>query len=167
MKRSAMSEPDGAFMRLTTFTDYCLRVLIHVGAKDGQLSTIDEIAEGYGISRNHLMKVVARLAQLGFLSTVRGKKGGMRLATNPATIRIGSVVRATEEDLSLVDCFQAGGGNCRIEPACKLKHALGEALEAFLHVLDGYTLADLVEPRSQLLALLHLPSSADALGAVR
>lgn len=154
-------------MRLTTFTDYCLRVLIHVGAKDGGLATIDEIAESYGISRNHLMKVVSRLAQLGYLRTVRGKNGGMRLARDPRTIRIGSIVRSTEDDLSLVDCFQAGGGNCRIEPACILKQALGEALEAFLGVLDGYTLADLLEPRSHLLALLRVRPPSDVVGRLQ
>lgn len=145
-------------MRLTTFTDYCLRVLIYVGANREGLATIDEIADGYGISRNHLMKVVSRLGQLGYLATVRGKKGGMRLARDPAAINIGLVVRSTEEDLSLVDCFQSTGGNCRIEPACVLKQALGEALEAFLSVLDAYTLADLLEPRPALLTLLRISS---------
>lgn len=153
-------------MRLTTFTDYCLRVLIQVGAKDGGLATIDEISASYGISRNHLMKVVARLAQLGYLRTVRGKNGGMRLARDPRTMRIGSIVRSIEEDLALVECFQSGG-NCSIEPACVLKQALGEALEAFLRVLDGYTLADLLEPRSQLLALLRVRPLPDAVGTLQ
>lgn len=143
-------------MRLTTFTDYCLRVLIYVGTKRDGLATIDEISEGYGISRNHLMKVVSRLGQLGYLTTVRGKNGGMRLARDPERIIVGTVVRLTEEDLSLVDCFQTGGGHCRIEPVCVLRQALGEALEAFLSVLEGYTLADLLEPRSELHALLRV-----------
>lgn len=147
-------------MRLTTFTDYCLRVLIYVGTKRDGLATIDEISASYGISRNHLMKVVSRLGQLGYLATVRGKNGGMRLARDPERIIVGTVVRLTEEDLSLVDCFQAGGSHCRIEPVCVLRQALGEALEAFLSVLDRYTLADLLEPRSELYALLGVPVPA-------
>jgi Rrf2 family nitric oxide-sensitive transcriptional repressor len=145
-------------MRLTAFTDYCLRVLMHVGAAPDTLVTIDEVAESYGISRNHLMKVVFRLGQLGYLETVRGKGGGMRLAKEPEQINIGKLVRETEEDLSLVECFLGREQQCRIASVCILRGALGEALDAFLGVLDGYTLADLLRPKRRLAQLLHIPA---------
>jgi Rrf2 family nitric oxide-sensitive transcriptional repressor len=143
-------------MRLTTFTDYCLRVLMHVGAAPDALVTIDEIAGSYGISRNHLMKVVFRLSQLGYLATVRGKGGGMRLAKAPDQINIGRLVRQTEEDLSLVECFVGREQQCRIASVCVLRNALGEALNAFLDVLDGYTLADLLKPKRRIAQLLDI-----------
>lgn len=149
-------------MRLTTFTDYCLRVLMYAGTKGDELATIDEIAASFDISRNHLMKVVFRLGQLGYLTTVRGKGGGMRLARDPAEINLGRLVRETEEDMALVECFDGPPGACRIEPACVLRKALGEALEAFLAVLDDYTLADLLAPRSALATLLAMPSRLGA-----
>ncbi len=145
-------------MRLNTFTDYCLRVLMYAGAKGGALATIDEIAAAYGISRNHLMKVVLRLGQRGYLDTVRGKRGGLRLARAPAAINLGELVRETEQDLALVECFQGGARLCAVEPACVLKKVLGEALGAFLAVLDGYTLADLLVPRRRLASLLGIPA---------
>lgn len=145
-------------MRLTTFSDYCLRVLMFVGAKGDGLTTIDEIADGYGISRNHLMKVVFRLGQLGYLQTVRGKGGGMRLARDPKRINIGALIRETEEDLSLVQCFQAKGGLCAVEPACVLKSVLTHALHEFLKVLDDHTLADLLVPKKRLGRLLSIQS---------
>lgn len=133
-------------MRLTTFSDYALRVLIYLGAAPGQLATIDEIAAAYGVSANHLMKVVHQLGRLGYLETVRGKGGGMRLARAPADIVVGEVIRATEEGFDLVECFGEGEPNCVIARSCALKGALGEALAAFLNVLNGYTLADLIVP---------------------
>lgn len=142
-------------MRLTTFSDYCLRVLMYVGTKQENLATIDEVAQAYGISRNHLMKVVYRLGQLGYLQTVRGKKGGFRLARHPGQINLGAVIRETEEDLSIVECFQARG-QCAIEPACILKVALSRALKEFLNVLDDYTLEDLIAPRRRLAKLLSI-----------
>lgn len=141
-------------VRLTNFSDYSLRVLMFAGTKSDGLSTIDEISQSYGISRNHLMKVVHRLGQLGYLATVRGRGGGFRLARDPAQINLGRLIRETEEDLALVECFQQGGTACAIEPACLLKAILGEALEAFLAVLDGYTLADLLKSQAGLKRLL-------------
>lgn len=143
-------------MRLTSFTDYCLRVLIYVGSKEEGLSTITEISQSYSISRNHLMKVVHRLGQLGYLETVRGKNGGLRLGRRAEDVRLGILVRQTEEDWALVECFQPGNRNCRIGPACILQEALDEALKAFLETLDRYTLADLLEPRKELSRLLGL-----------
>ncbi|HMM15458.1 MAG TPA: Rrf2 family transcriptional regulator [Parvibaculum sp.] len=145
-------------MRLTTFTDYCLRVLTYVGMKDEKVATIEEVSRHYGISRNHVMKVVLRLSQLGYLATSRGKGGGMRLAMEPAKINIGVLVRQMEDDIILVECFQGDGCTCRIAPACVLRTALHEALDAFLAVLDSYTLADLLQPRAKLAKLLSLPA---------
>ena len=147
-------------MRLNTFTDYCLRALMYVGAKGGGLATIDEIAAAYGISRNHLMKVVLRLGRLGYLETVRGKGGGMRLAKPAAAINLGRLVRETEQDLAVVACLEGRERVCAIQPACLLKGVLSDAVAAFLSVLDRYTLADLIAPRKRLAALLALPGAA-------
>lgn len=144
-------------MRLTAFTDYCLRVLIYVGSKGDELSTISEISDSYAISRNHLMKVVHRLGQLGYLTTVRGKNGGLRLGRDPAEIRLGDLIRKTEEDWALVECFEPGNRNCMIGAACVLRGAFGEALAAFLDKLDEYTLEDLLGPHDDLVRLLKIP----------
>ena len=133
-------------MRLTTFSDYAFRVLIYLGSAPQGLATIADIAAAYAISENHLMKVVHQLARLGYIETVRGKGGGMRLARPAAEIKVGEVLRATEDGFDLVDCMGEGESDCRIVRACALKGALGEAVGAFLQVLDGYTLADLVRP---------------------
>jgi len=146
-------------MRLTAFTDYCLRALIFVALKGDELATIDEIAERYRINRNHLVKVVFRLSQLGYLRTLRGKGGGIRLADDPAKLNLGRLVRQTEQDFSLVECFRERDCQCAIETACVLKSALRVALEAFFAVLDGYTLADLIRPSRSLARLLSLPAT--------
>ncbi len=147
-------------MRLTTFSDYSLRVLIYLGTAPGRLATIEQIATAYGISGNHLMKVVHQLAQHRYIETVRGKGGGMRLARVPEAINVGQVVRATEDSLALVECFEGGASDCRIERACVLKQALGQALDAFLGVLDRYTLADLIGPAQPLARSLGMPVPA-------
>jgi Rrf2 family nitric oxide-sensitive transcriptional repressor len=119
------------------------------------------MASSYGISRNHLMKVVYELGLAGYVVTVRGKNGGLRLARPPQDIVLGEVVRRTEPDMALVPCFEPIGAPCAITPACILRRALHEARSAFLKVLDGYTLADLVKNRTMLSALLarDLPPS--------
>ena len=150
-------------MRLTLWTDYALRTLIFVGAKSGRLATIAEIAQSFDISKAHLMKVVNRLGQQGYLDTVRGKGGGIRLARSPAEIRVGAVVRETEEDLAVMGCL-AETGFCRIEGCCVLRRALREATLAFLQTLDGYTLADLLEPTAQLVASLGLGPELQPVG---
>jgi Rrf2 family nitric oxide-sensitive transcriptional repressor len=146
-------------MRLTAFSDYSLRVLIYLGSAPDRLATIEQIAAAYGISGNHLMKVVHRLAQRGYIETVRGKGGGMRLARAPEAINVGEVVRATEDSLALVECFEPGATDCRIARVCVLKQALAQALKAFLAVLDRYTLADLIAPARPLARMLALSDS--------
>lgn len=143
-------------MRVTTFTDYCLRALMYVGSKEGEIATIDEIARSYDISQNHLRKVVFQLGQLGYLRNTRGKGGGIALAMAPEEINLGALVRQTEEGTNLVQCFMTAGPGCRIQSACVLRNVLGEALAAFFAVLDGYTLADLLEPRRRLAGLLGM-----------
>jgi Rrf2 family nitric oxide-sensitive transcriptional repressor len=142
-------------MRLTIFTDYSLRVLIYLGARqdDSRLATVGDIATAYGISENHLRKVVHHLAKAGYIETTRGKGGGMRLARTPGEINIGTVVRNTEEDFALVECFQESNRNCPIAPACVLAPALERALGAFFRELDGRTLADLLVPQNELVRI--------------
>jgi Rrf2 family nitric oxide-sensitive transcriptional repressor len=142
-------------MRLTLGTDYALRTLIYLGAKGGARSTIAEIAKSFGISKTHLMKIVNRLAQQGYIETIRGKGGGIVLGRRPETIRIGTVVRETEDDLAVMGCL-AETGFCRIESCCILRRALGEATHAFIATLDGYTLADLLAPRAKLVRSLGI-----------
>jgi Rrf2 family transcriptional regulator, nitric oxide-sensitive transcriptional repressor len=146
-------------MHLTLWTDYALRTLIYVGAKGEGLSTIAEIADSFGISKTHLMKVVNKLGQQGYIDTVRGKGGGIRLRRPPAEIRVGAVVRETEEDLAVMGCLSESGF-CRIEGCCVLRRALRQATAAFLRTLDGYTLADLLAPGPPLVRSLGLPVAA-------
>jgi Rrf2 family transcriptional regulator, nitric oxide-sensitive transcriptional repressor len=140
-------------VQLTRYSDYSLRVLIYLAIEEERRATIDEIARAYGISRAHLMKVVHHLGRRGYVETLRGRGGGIRLARAPGEIRVGSLLRETEGERPLVECFAAPGA-CRIEPACALRGALQEALEAFLETLDRYTLADLVARRRRPLARL-------------
>lgn len=143
-------------MRLTFHTDYALRILLYLGARPNQTVTISEVAEAYGISKNHLMKVATHLGSGGYIDASRGNGGGLRLACNPEDIVIGEVVRHTENDFALVGCFEAGGPGCRIETACLLRSALRKALDAFFRVLDDYTLADLLVTRPLMAALFGL-----------
>lgn len=129
-------------MKLKSYTDYALRVLMHLAARPDRLASISEIARTYRISHNHLMKVVHDLRKQGFLDAVRGRSGGVRLARPAEEISVGDVVRHTEGSFDLVDC-----GSCVIAPACALTAALHEARRAFMTVLDGYSLADLVAER--------------------
>jgi Rrf2 family nitric oxide-sensitive transcriptional repressor len=138
-------------MRLTRYTDYAMRMLIYLGAQPGKVCSIAEIARAYGISQNHLMKVAHDLGKAGYVEGVRGRSGGIRLARPPERIKIGDVVRQTEEGFDLADC-----GNCVIAPACGLTGALAEALAAFMAVLDRYTLADLLKKRSKLMDIFKV-----------
>jgi Rrf2 family transcriptional regulator, nitric oxide-sensitive transcriptional repressor len=143
-------------MRLTTFSDYSLRVLVYLAVHRDRLATIAEIAQAYGVSENHLMKVVHQLAQRGHVETIRGKGGGIRLARPPAAINIGAVVRETEDNTAFVECFEPETSNCRIAPACQLRRIIGDAIEAFFAMLDRYTLADVVANRPRLERLIPL-----------
>jgi len=138
-------------MHLTRYSDYSLRVLIFLGSKGDELATIPEISDAYGISRGHLMKVVNLLAQVGYVKAQRGRGGGLSLGMPAEKIRIGEVLRQTEGAFALVECFAQSHGRrvCRIAPACRLRGMLGEALDAFLAVLDGYTLADIIVGRAR------------------
>ena len=140
-------------MRLTNYTDYSLRILIYLATKpENELSNIKEIADNYNISKNHLMKVTYELGKMNIIETIRGRNGGIRLAHSPADINIGEVVRKTEEDFHIVECFDDDRNQCIISPVCGLKHVLNKALLAYLDVLDQYTLADLVTNQDSLLA---------------
>jgi Rrf2 family nitric oxide-sensitive transcriptional repressor len=144
-------------MRLTRYTDYAMRVLLHLAARDDDdLSSIGEIAGLYKISQNHLMKVVQDLGKAGFVRTVRGRGGGIALARPADQIVIGQVVRQTEEGFQLVDCT-----NCVIAPACTLPRALNEATAAFIAVLDKYSLEDLLDQRHQMRALFGITEPAE------
>ncbi len=141
-------------MRLTTYSDYAFRALIYLAVRGDEPCTIQEMADHYGISRNHLMKVVQQLGQLGYVETTRGRGGGIRLGRAPAAINLGEVVRHTEDDMTIVECFDPANDRCAISRACRLRGVLGEALAAWLAVLDRYTLADLVENERALVRLL-------------
>jgi Rrf2 family nitric oxide-sensitive transcriptional repressor len=142
-------------MRLTRYTDYAMRVLLHLAARDDGLSSIGEIAGLYKISQNHLMKVVQDLGKAGFVRTVRGRGGGVALARPADQIIIGQVVRQTEEGFQLVDC-----DGCVIAPACTLPRVLNEATAAFMAVLDKYSLEDLLDQRHQMRSLFGITDPA-------
>ncbi len=139
-------------MRLTRHTDYSLRVLLYLGARPGRLASIGEIAAAHRVSKNHLTKVARSLVEAGWVATVRGARGGLRLARAPSDIDVGAVVRATEQGFELADCT-----HCGIAPACALREVLDEALRAFMKVLDGRTLEDLLRKPERLVSLLEKP----------
>jgi Rrf2 family nitric oxide-sensitive transcriptional repressor len=140
---------------------------MYVAVKGDALSTIPEIVEHFDISKGHVMKVVHQLGQLRYLETIRGKRGGIRLARKPAQIKVGAVVRDMEEELGVLGCLQGSEGYCRIEDCCVLRSALRDATNAFLATLDGYTLADLVKPQRALARLLELDEALHARAAHR
>ena len=143
-------------MRLTVYTDYALRLLMYLAVKDDGLATIAEVAERYGISKNHLVKVAHQLGVAGYVGTVRGRSGGLRLAKPPERIGLGEIVRHAEPDMALVPCFKPLDAPCAIRSCCVLRRALDKARLAFVEVLDSYSLSDLVGPRDALRALLAL-----------
>ncbi len=135
-------------MNITRFTDYSLRTLIYLALTTDRVVTIKAIAERYQISKNHLMKIVQQLNNLGFLQATRGKNGGLKLSQPPEQINIGNLVRILEQDAKLVECF-GSDNRCLITPACQLKHIFAEAIEQFYRALEQYTLADLVNNKNQ------------------
>ena len=148
-------------MHITRYTDYALRVLMYVALKGGQQCTIAEIADSYQVSKNHLMKVVQALNNQGYLIAARGKNGGLRLKDNAGNINIGELIRNTEQDFALVECFHADS-NCAIDSACRLKKVFNEALESFFETLDQYTLADLLPKRNQPALIRYLGINIEA-----
>jgi Rrf2 family transcriptional regulator, nitric oxide-sensitive transcriptional repressor len=141
------------FMRLTLSTDYALRLLMLVGLEPDRLVTIEEVADRFHISKNHLMKVAYQLGQAEYLETVRGRNGGLRLGKAPDQIVVGEVVRTMETDFAVVECEEPTG-YCKIAPCCALRSAMRKAVQAFLTKLDEYTLEDLLRPKSKLRHLL-------------
>jgi Rrf2 family nitric oxide-sensitive transcriptional repressor len=144
-------------LKLSTFTDYSLRVLVFLAARPERRATIAEIATTLGVSEHHLTKVVHFLAKSGWLASVRGRGGGLTLGKPAADIVIGEVVRDTEGPLRPAECFDDGGGGCSLVPVCHLRDAMAEAVEAFNAVLDRYTLADMVRNRGAISQLLFFP----------
>ena len=154
-------------LRLTQFSNYAIRVLMYAALKRNAPSAVPEIARAYGASYDHLKKVAAELCRRGYLEPVRGRNGGFRLAKDPGEIRIGEVIRQTEGETALVECFDPATNTCPLLVACRLRVALQEALAAFFDVLDRYTLADLIQAPEQLAPLLGLnpamsPTGGDA-----
>jgi Rrf2 family nitric oxide-sensitive transcriptional repressor len=149
-------------MQLTLYTDYGLRTLMALAIAPERRQTVTSISQAYGISRNHLVKVVARLAELGYVHTTRGKGGGIRLARMPRQIAVGQVIRDLECELGVVECLQGQGGHCAIAPACRLKGLLAEAMAAYMAVLDARSLEDLVRQRAPVARLLGLPVATPA-----
>jgi Rrf2 family nitric oxide-sensitive transcriptional repressor len=142
-----LPETDTA-VRLTQWTDYSLRVLMYCAVTEGRgsLPTVAEIAQTHGISRSHLTKIVMTLAAQGWLENSRGRGGGLRLRVPASSVKVGEVVRQSEADFQLVECFDATGNTCRMAGRCRLQGVLGQAMDAYLAVLDSVTLADLVAP---------------------
>jgi Rrf2 family nitric oxide-sensitive transcriptional repressor len=143
-------------MKLTTFSDYSIRVIMYLGIQHGKLVNISDIAKAYSISENHLMKVVHHLGQHKYVETVRGKGGGLKLVRDPKTINIGELLRGTEGDAGFLPCLDTDGACC-IQSTCKLMGILREAQIALFGVLDSYTLADLLVPETQLTSILMNP----------
>lgn len=146
-------------MHLTSYTDYSLRLLMYLGAQpSNKLSNIKEISKIYGISNNHLSKIVNELGRKGIVTTIRGRNGGIKLTQAPKDINIGWVVRQTEENLDMAECFNKETNKCIITPSCKLKNVLKEALNAYMKVLDSYTLEDVLGNKDYLQEILQMTS---------
>lgn len=149
-------------MRLTQFSNYAIRILMYAGVRDGRLSSVPDMASAYGVSYDHLKKAAAELCRSGYMEAVRGRVGGVRLARRPEDINIGDVIRSMEGTVVLVECFDPASNTCPLAAACRLKNALQRATAAFFAVLDGYTLADLIDEPDHLAALLGTEAASDA-----
>lgn len=137
-------------MQLTSFTDYGLRTLMYLAAKPQDISSVREISDHYGISRNHLVKVVHRLSQLGYIETTKGKGGGIRIAKGTENIRLGDLIKQLEPNMHMVECFNPATNTCRITSSCHLKHYLFEATTSFTDTMNKYTLADTIKNKDAL-----------------
>ncbi|WP_163102146.1 Rrf2 family transcriptional regulator [Peribacillus alkalitolerans] len=146
-------------MRLTSYSDYSVRVLIYLSIHHEKLNNIKDIAHVYDISKNHLMKIIYNLGKLGYIETIRGRNGGIRLAKEPNEINLGALLRQTEEDFHIVECFSKDHNHCAISPVCNLKGVFYQAKQAFLQVLDSYTLEDVVTNRIVLKEYLQNPKT--------
>ena len=142
-------------MQLTQFTDYSLRALIYI-ALNKESCTIKDITEAYGISNNHMVKIIHNLAKIGLIKTIRGKNGGILMASQPENINLGRLITQLEPHFDLVPCFNKEKANCCIAPVCKLKGVLHEAQAAFMKVLERYTLADVLFNKPELSLLLNI-----------
>lgn len=147
-------------MRMTQQTDYALRILLYLAVRPDQTCRVADVADAFEVSRGHLLKIALRLKRLGHIQTARGRAGGIRLARAPEEIGIGALVRAIEGEFPLVECLHARGGACVISPACKMKAMFHEALDAYLAVLDSFTLADAARNGAMLRPLLGLDRDA-------
>jgi Rrf2 family nitric oxide-sensitive transcriptional repressor len=150
---------------MTQFSNFAIRILMYTALREHRPSAVPEMARAYGVSYNHLKKAAAELCRLGYLETVRGRTGGFRLAQHPQEIRIGEVIRQTEGNIVLVECFDPPTNACPLVAPCQFRTALQEALAAFFNVLDRYTLADLIRCPEQLSPLLGLERSESETGA--
>lgn len=151
-------------MQLTLKTDYSLRLLLYLALHPGRTVPVKQVAESFGISGHHLTKVAQRLADLGFVELVRGRRGGVRLLRAPDSVSLAEVVQSVEGSLALVECFDPATNSCVIAPGCTLKHVLKEAQNAFFKVLNGYTLADIIRNPAALLRFLSLKTSPPQFG---
>lgn len=145
-------------MRLTTYTDYALRILMYVSLKEGEKATIKDISGCYKISKNHVMKIVHELGRAGLLATSRGVSGGVLLAKSPEEISLRDVMLITEPDFKIVECFDCGESECPLVGHCELHRTLNIGLKAFLDVMEGVTIADLVRSKGTVARLLNLPA---------
>ncbi|MFC0179046.1 Rrf2 family transcriptional regulator [Thorsellia kenyensis] len=131
-------------MQITRFTDYGLRTLMYVASCPENIASVKEISEYYGISRNHLVKVVHKLSKLGFLETIKGKGGGIKIAEKTDSIRLGDLIKLLEPNMYIAECFNENDNGCKITNSCKLKHYFFEASQNFINTLNKYTLADTI-----------------------
>lgn len=151
-------------MRLTMYTDFALRLLMYLALKPDERATIREIADAYAIPFNHLNKVAHELGRAGYIETVRGRGGGLRLKGEASGIRVGDVVRSTEDDFRLVECFDPARNTCRITGSCRLRSVLRDALKAYLAVLDRFTVADLADSGAalrEILGIAEMPRASE------
>ncbi|HDP0036541.1 TPA: Rrf2 family transcriptional regulator [Legionella pneumophila] len=142
-------------MQLTQFTDYSLRALIYIALRK-ETCTIKDITDAYGISNNHMIKIIHNLSKLGLIKTIRGKNGGILMAAQPEAVNLGQLITQLEPHFDLVPCFNKEKANCCIAPVCKLKGILHEAQAAFMNILGRYTLADVLHNKNELSVFLNI-----------